>query len=329
MSLLEIARCKSPAVRAVLERTSLFKDSATAIAQLKAVLEKEKPTLVVLGHLDLKLYPLVLHLQQMGQPYGIIAHDSEIYFCKNRVNDRVRRGMIIKGANWIAANSRHTRSLVEAWGIPREKITIIHPPLSEQAIFISNELTGEVRDDSFTLITVSRIVPNKGIDLVLKALQIIDRNEIPFHYIVVGEGPERESLQQLSIDLGLQNKITFTGYISDEDKWRLLQASDLYVMTIEIYAMESAVLRTQKLIATKGESSAALPIAMTRVYLTQAFEKVEAAAKKIIAAVADGDMLRTQLAILRRLAKHELFNTIELRQQIAQKIIERGKYTLG
>ena len=100
-------------------------------------------------------------------------------------------------------------------------------------------------------------------------------------------------------------------------------------MTIEIYAMESAVLRTQKLIATKGETAAALPIAMTRVYLTQAFEKVEAAAKKIIAADADGDMLRTQLAILRRLAKHELFNTIELRQQIAQKIIERGKYTLG
>ena len=100
-------------------------------------------------------------------------------------------------------------------------------------------------------------------------------------------------------------------------------------MTIEIYAMESAVLRTQKLIATKGETAAALPIAMTRVYLTQAFEKVEAAAKKIVAAVADGDMLRTQLAILRRLAKHELFNTIELRQQIAQKIIERGKYTLG
>jgi hypothetical protein len=65
---------------------------------------------------------------------------------------------------------------------------------------------------------------------VLKALQIINRNEIPFRYIVVGEGPERESLQQLSTDLGLQNKITFTGYISDEDKWRLLQASDLYVM---------------------------------------------------------------------------------------------------
>jgi alkylation response protein AidB-like acyl-CoA dehydrogenase len=100
-------------------------------------------------------------------------------------------------------------------------------------------------------------------------------------------------------------------------------------MTIESYAMESAVLRAQKIAETKGEAAAALPIAMTRVYLTQAMEKVESAAKKVITAVADGDMLRTQLAILRRLAKYEPFNTIELRQQIAQKTIERGKYTLG
>jgi hypothetical protein len=68
---------------------------------------------------------------------------------------------------------------------------------------------------------------------------------------------------------------------------------------------------------------------MTRVYLSQAMEKIESAARKLIAAVADGDMLRTQLAILRRLAKYEPFNTVELRQQIAQRMIERGKYTLA
>jgi alkylation response protein AidB-like acyl-CoA dehydrogenase len=100
-------------------------------------------------------------------------------------------------------------------------------------------------------------------------------------------------------------------------------------MVIETYAMESAVLRAQKVAERNGEAAASLPIAMTRVYLSQAMEKIEAAAKKVIAAVADGDMLRTQLAILRRLAKHEPFNTIELRQQIAQKVIERGKYTLA
>jgi len=99
-------------------------------------------------------------------------------------------------------------------------------------------------------------------------------------------------------------------------------------MVIEIYATESTVLRTLKIAGALGEAAAAIPIAMTRAYLSQAMEKIETNARKIIAAVAEGDMLRTQLAILRRLAKHDPYNTIELRQQIAQKVIERGKYTL-
>src|SRR6476646_9819760 len=100
-------------------------------------------------------------------------------------------------------------------------------------------------------------------------------------------------------------------------------------MVIETYAMESAVLRAQKIVESKSETAAALPIAMTRVYLAHAMEKIESAARKLIAAVADGDMLRTQLAILRRLAKYEPFNTVELRQQIAQKMIAQGKFSLA
>jgi len=100
-------------------------------------------------------------------------------------------------------------------------------------------------------------------------------------------------------------------------------------MVMEVYAMESAVLRAQKISERAGRSAAGLPSAMTRVYLSLAMEKVEACARKIIAAVAEGDMLRTQLAILRRLAKYEPFNTIALRQQIAQAILEKGKYSLA
>ncbi|MGB9235304.1 MAG: acyl-CoA dehydrogenase family protein, partial [Terriglobales bacterium] len=100
-------------------------------------------------------------------------------------------------------------------------------------------------------------------------------------------------------------------------------------MTIEIYAMESAVLRAQKIVEQKGEAAAALPIAMTQVYMMQGLDKVEAAARKVIADVAEGDMLRTQLAIVRRLAKRDAFNTIALRQQIAQKTMEAGKYRLA
>jgi len=100
-------------------------------------------------------------------------------------------------------------------------------------------------------------------------------------------------------------------------------------MVIETYAMESAVLRAGKLAQGNGEAGAAHAIAMTRVYLSAAMEKIESAAKKVIAASAEGDMLRSQMAVLRRLAKYEPFNTIALREQIAQRVIETGKYQVG
>ncbi|HEY4053617.1 MAG TPA: acyl-CoA dehydrogenase family protein [Terriglobales bacterium] len=99
-------------------------------------------------------------------------------------------------------------------------------------------------------------------------------------------------------------------------------------MVIEIYAIETVLLRTMRISSAQGESAASLPIAMARVYLSQAMQKIEASARKIITAVAEGDMLRTQLAILRRLGKHDPYNTIELRREIAQKVIERGRYSL-
>jgi butyryl-CoA dehydrogenase len=80
------------------------------------------------------------------------------------------------------------------------------------------------------------------------------------------------------------------------------------------------------MIDAKGEAGFELPLDATRLYLSQAMEKIEASARKIIAAVAEGDMLRTQMAMLRRLAKHDPYNTVELRQGISQKILEQGKY---
>jgi alkylation response protein AidB-like acyl-CoA dehydrogenase len=100
-------------------------------------------------------------------------------------------------------------------------------------------------------------------------------------------------------------------------------------MIIDIYAMDSVVHRTQKLVDRNGESKSQHVVAMTQVSLALSLNKIEAAARKVLAAVAEGDMLRTQLVILRRLFKYEPFNTIGLTQQIANRIIEAGKYTIS
>jgi butyryl-CoA dehydrogenase len=100
-------------------------------------------------------------------------------------------------------------------------------------------------------------------------------------------------------------------------------------MTIETYAMESAVLRAQKLAAREGEAGAANAIAMTRIYMAGALDRIESAARMVIAASSEGDMLRSQMAILRRLCKYEPFNTVALRQTVAQRVIETGKYVVA
>jgi alkylation response protein AidB-like acyl-CoA dehydrogenase len=100
-------------------------------------------------------------------------------------------------------------------------------------------------------------------------------------------------------------------------------------LTIETYAMESAVLRVRKMVMRNGESSATVATAMTRVYLAGAIERIESAAKTVLAAASEGDLLRTHMAILRRLCKHEPLNRIALRQMIAHRVIEAGKYVLA
>jgi alkylation response protein AidB-like acyl-CoA dehydrogenase len=99
-------------------------------------------------------------------------------------------------------------------------------------------------------------------------------------------------------------------------------------IVIEIFAMDSVLARTLKLLETQGERAAATAVAISEVYLQGAFERIEAAAKKALADVAEGDMLRTQMTLLRRLVKVEPFNVIAARQVIAARALEAGRYAL-
>src|SRR5271166_123485 len=97
-------------------------------------------------------------------------------------------------------------------------------------------------------------------------------------------------------------------------------------MVIETFAMDSCLLRARKFIEAQGEQKAALVTAMTQIYIAGAMSRLEAAAKKVIAAVAEGDMIRTQMAIVRRLVKFEPVNVIGQQEQVAARVLEAGKY---
>jgi alkylation response protein AidB-like acyl-CoA dehydrogenase len=97
-------------------------------------------------------------------------------------------------------------------------------------------------------------------------------------------------------------------------------------MVMEIYAMESSLLRAQKAAATKGEAAAALLMDAVRVFITDAAERVEHEAKRAIAAVHDGDMLMTQMAVLKRFGKRSAVDTIAMRRRIAAAVQSQDRY---
>lgn len=95
---------------------------------------------------------------------------------------------------------------------------------------------------------------------------------------------------------------------------------------MDTYAMESAILRARKLTAAQGEQAAARYLDMTRVFCNDAIGRIEANAKNTLAAMAEGDELRTLLAALRRFTKHTPLNTVAARQAIAGVLIEANRW---
>jgi alkylation response protein AidB-like acyl-CoA dehydrogenase len=108
------------------------------------------------------------------------------------------------------------------------------------------------------------------------------------------------------------------------DEQELVAALSNIVM--EIYAMESSLLRAQKTASGKGQSAAQPMIDAARVFISEAAERVEHEAKRAIAALHEGDMLTTQMSVLRRFAKRAPVDTIALRRNVAAAVQSQDRY---
>jgi hypothetical protein len=92
---------------------------------------------------------------------------------------------------------------------------------------------------------------------------------------------------------------------------------------IEILVMESGILRAEKF---AGRSAIAVQLA--QLSASRSFRIIQDSAERVLGAVAEGDMLRTQMAIFRRLAKHDPINTVAIGRAVAEEIIAAERYTL-
>jgi alkylation response protein AidB-like acyl-CoA dehydrogenase len=118
--------------------------------------------------------------------------------------------------------------------------------------------------------------------------------------------------------------IAFQKYMTAlEDQQEIL--ASITDVAMNTFAMESVLLRTQKLAKLgKGEIAGE----MCNVFLREAMETVESAARNVLAASSEGDALRTNLAVLKRFTKFEPINAIEARRRIAARLLAADRYVV-
>ena len=118
--------------------------------------------------------------------------------------------------------------------------------------------------------------------------------------------------------------VAFQKYMNAiEDQQEIL--AGITDISMNAFAMESALLRTQKL-AKQGKGENARD--MTAVFLREAMETVESAARTVLAACSDGDGLRTNLAVLKRFTKFEPVDAIATRRRIAARLLQADRYAV-
>ena len=97
-------------------------------------------------------------------------------------------------------------------------------------------------------------------------------------------------------------------------------------VVMEIYGMESVLRRTQKAAAARGDAATSAMADATRAFIYGASDRVEKEARTALVATLEGDMLRTQLAVLKRFSKHEPVDIIALRRRVSDAVLAQDRY---
>ncbi|MED3573760.1 acyl-CoA dehydrogenase family protein [Cytobacillus praedii] len=115
------------------------------------------------------------------------------------------------------------------------------------------------------------------------------------------------------------------GKALDQEQEVLVNIADI---VSNAYAMESAVLRTEKAIEKDGAEKSKQKLLYTQIFCQEAFNKIEQDAKETLVAVETGDTLRMMLSSLRKFTRHTPINVIAKKREAAEKLIDAEKFVL-
>jgi alkylation response protein AidB-like acyl-CoA dehydrogenase len=141
---------------------------------------------------------------------------------------------------------------------------------------------------------------------------------------------EKLSMQKETVEMSKKIALLVTGAAVQKYRMQLSEEQEILGlisnMAIEVFAMESGLLRALKTMGKSNDEKSQIQKAMVKVFVNDAFERVEGCAKQTLTAIAERDIPRTQLSALKKLTRFTPVNTVMLRRKIADVVIKAGKY---
>ena len=178
----------------------------------------------------------LLLARMFGLPHVLSLHGGDIYDPSKALSPHrtpvlkqtVRR--VIHSSDRVVAQSSDTRW--RAQKIYGDRPVDCIPLATRRPDFEKLPRTAlglDLAADDFVLVTVGRLVARKGLAQLIEI--VADLADPRFKLVVVGDGPERQALADKAKECGVADSLRFTGFASEEFKWQILAASDLYVST--------------------------------------------------------------------------------------------------
>ncbi len=202
---------------------------------LRKIIKTENIKIILVG----QILPLgtvaLIHKKIFKTPYAVFIHGMDLGMAQKSAKKSKLAKKILKNSKFIITNSEYTKGLVIGQGIEANKIHVIYPCVntrnrtnvntnSHEAFYTKSEISKPC------LLTIGRLVKRKGHDMVIKALPKVIIKIPNVHYIIGGDGEARSYLENIVRQYNLQKYVSFTGKIDGEEKYKLYENCDVFIM---------------------------------------------------------------------------------------------------